>query len=172
MAVESSAQADLLLDKKIESLSDSSKVASVEDINVLSDNNGLKDLLTTMDNDKPKDLDSDKLREMILDKIRTADPETRNNIIKKISQLNAVNPSNKSFSQISEKKRESLLKKLYEKKNQLSIKRKPKTVIENIKKNFFEKIQSLQKEPAKSQEDPLNTLPPNPNNIDTSKDKK
>ena len=135
------------LEKKIEGLTDLDKLESVADIKP-NNRKDLTDLLTESSSSPEKEinydsLSEDELRKEILERIRNADSDKRNNLINKVAALKKINPSDRSFVHLSTKKRENLLKKLHEKRNLLGMKRKPKSVLDAARKQLVENLSDI-----------------------------
>jgi len=134
------------IDNKIQALSQPINSATgVQDIAVKNDVETLQNMMDKLDDGNPQpEVSEEQLKEIFLNKLRNLDPEKRNKIIKDIANLQQVNPKNRSFSSINENKKQELLQRLHERRNQLGMKRKSKKTLQGMQKDIMEKYAQMQ----------------------------
>lgn len=137
---------EIAIDDKIQSLSNiNTATIGVQDINIKNDMGSIEGVVGKLDGEGAQpQISEEQLKGMLLDKIRSLDPDQRNKIIKEIASLQQVNPKNRSFSSINENKRQALLQRLHEKRDQLGMKRKSKQVLQGIQRDLIEKYEQMQ----------------------------
>lgn len=140
------------IDRKIDMLSNIANATTVNDVGVVSVDN-LKDMIADLETtsqtlgpspsigaNSENSESEEQLRKIILERFRNADPEVKNNIVNKIANLKKINPDNRSFTTVNETKRQTLLKKLHERRGQLGMRRKPKHILEKMNKDLQNQI--------------------------------
>src|SRR5437868_12324017 len=139
-----------ITDKRIEgiekSLKDPQPIDDL-DINVIDESlkNSLDEAMKLNPNSEQNSINSKSEKEMqdlFINNLRQLPPEKRNEILMNLAKLQQVNPNDRKFGSLDDKYRNSLLKKLHEKRSDLEMKRKTKVNI--IKSHEDKKLRMKQ----------------------------
>ena len=132
------------LGRQIESLEKMKEAGGVTDVAVKSDVEGLKEMASSLEPaEEVGEMSETQIKELFLEKLRQADPDRRNEWIKKMAKFEKVNPKKHSFSSMSAEKRDMLLQRCQQKRGQLGMMRKSKKVIQDMRKDFEDKFELM-----------------------------
>jgi len=140
------------LDTKIEKLSvdpkcESNLLVNDDDTNEVIEN--VTDNIETEQKPEPKNNEdintiNDKMKKEMLKKIMNMSDSERNKLMERMAKLKQVNPDDNRFKTCDETDRKELLKRYHERREQLSLRRKPKRYITGIKNNLMENLMKTQ----------------------------
>lgn len=98
------------------------------DVNVIDES--LKNAVKSSDmSETVNDNSKEELQALFIDRLRKMPEGERNKILTNLAKLKQVNPNNRQFVSLPDQHKETLLKKLHEKRQGLEMRRKPKTQI-------------------------------------------